>query len=119
MGLIAKTEVHTELPRMGRLTRPYPQYGWDFPQGIPEKFGKTLETLSGLLGLFRHFLDTPAGEAQEALFETFWGFRGSGVWRLLYMGLAIVSIAMPYSAMGGYSGWAARVYFKTHREFPA
>ena len=39
-------------------------------------------------GLFRHFFDTPGREAREVLFETFWGFRGSGVWRLLYMGLA-------------------------------
>ena len=40
-------------------------------------------------GLFRHFFDTPA---REVLFETFWGFRGSGVWRLLYMGIAIVIV---------------------------
>ena len=39
-------------------------------------------------GLFRHFFDTPGGEAREVLFETFWGFWGSGVWRLLYMGIA-------------------------------
>ena len=25
---------------------PYPQYGWDFPEEIPEKFRKTPETLS-------------------------------------------------------------------------
>ena len=37
-------------------------------------------------GLFRHFFDTPGGEAWEVLFETFWGFRGSGVWRLLSQG---------------------------------
>ena len=42
-------------------------------------------------GLFRHFFDTPGREARERLFETFWGFRGSGVWRLLYMGIAIVT----------------------------
>ena len=41
-------------------------------------------------GLFRHFFDTPGSEAREDLFETFWGFRGSGMWRLLYMGIAIV-----------------------------
>ena len=43
-------------------------------------------------GLFRDFFDTPGREAQERLFETFWGFRGSGVWRLLYMGIAIVRV---------------------------
>ena len=43
-------------------------------------------------GLFRHFFDTPGREAREDLFETFWGFRGSGVWRLLYMGIAIVNL---------------------------
>ena len=30
-------------------------------------------------GLFRHFFDTPGREAREHLFETFSGFRGSGV----------------------------------------
>ena len=40
-------------------------------------------------GTFRYFFDTPGREAREVLFETFWGFRGSGVWRLLYMGIAI------------------------------
>ena len=44
-------------------------------------------------GLFRHFFGTPSGKAQEDLFETFWGFRGSGVWRLLYMGFAIATSA--------------------------
>ena len=43
-------------------------------------------------GLFRHFFDTPGGEAREVLFETFWGFRGSGVWRLLYMGIANMTV---------------------------
>ena len=51
-------------------------------------------------GLFRHFFDTPRGEAREVLFETFWGFRGSGVWRLLYMGIAhatkAVSLKSPF-----------------------
>ena len=35
-------------------------------------------------------LDTPGVEAWEVLFETFWEFRGSGVWRLLFLGIAIV-----------------------------
>ena len=43
-------------------------------------------------GLVRHFCDTPGQEAREDLIETFWGFRGSGVWRLLYMGIVIVSL---------------------------
>ena len=47
-------------------------------------------------GLFRHFFDTPGREAWEDLFETFCGFRGSGVWRLLYMGIAI-AILVPLS----------------------
>ena len=41
-------------------------------------------------GTFRHFFDTPGGEGREDLLEIFWGFRGSGVWRLLYMGAVIV-----------------------------
>ena len=40
-------------------------------------------------GLFRHFFDTPGRDAREHIFETFWEFRGSGVWRLLHMGIAI------------------------------
>ena len=47
-------------------------------------------------GLFDTFLTL-----RERLFETFWGFRGSGVWRLLYMGLAIVNLS---SLGGGVSG---------------
>ena len=43
--------------------------------------------------VFGHFFDTPSGETQEDLFETFWGFRGSGVWRLLYMAVSIVILA--------------------------
>ena len=46
---------------------------------------------SSVWGLFRHFFDIPGGEAREHLFDTFWGFRGSGVWRLLYMGIAIAN----------------------------
>ena len=42
-------------------------------------------------GLFRHFFDTPGREAREHLFETFRGFQGSGAWRLLCVGLTIVS----------------------------
>ena len=43
-------------------------------------------------GLSRHFFDTPGGEAREDRFETFLGFRGSGVWRLLYMAAPIVTL---------------------------
>ena len=43
------------------------------------------------MGLFRHFFETPGREVREHLFETLWGFRGSGVWRLLYMGIAIAT----------------------------
>ena len=43
--------------------------------------------------VFGDFLDTPGREAREGLFETFWGFRGSGVSRLLYMGIAIVTLS--------------------------
>ena len=43
----------------------------------------------------RHFSDPPGQEAREDLFETFWGFQGSGVWRHLSIwggwgGIAIV-----------------------------
>ena len=31
--------------RLATKTRPYRQYGWDFPEEIPEKSGKTPETL--------------------------------------------------------------------------
>ena len=40
-------------------------------------------------GLFRHFFDTPGRESWEDLFETFGGFWGPGVWRLLYMAVPI------------------------------
>ena len=33
-------------------------------------------------GTFRHFFDTPGGEAREDCFETFLGFRSLRVWRL-------------------------------------
>ena len=36
------------------LDRPHPQYGWDFPEEIPEKFGTPPETLSEL------FLEFPS-----------------------------------------------------------
>ena len=45
-----------------------------------------------LLGLLRHFFDTPGGEAREELFETIWGFWGSGVWRLLYVAVPIATL---------------------------
>ena len=35
------------------------------------------------LGSFGTFFDTLKREAREDFFETFWGFRGSAVWRLL------------------------------------
>ena len=47
---------------------------------------KTAKSVFG--DFFGAFLTLPAGEAREVRFETFWGFRGSGVWRLLYMGIA-------------------------------
>ena len=50
------------------------------------------DSKKGVRGLFRHFFDTPGREARKRLFETFWGFRGSEVWRLLYMGIAIVNL---------------------------
>ena len=43
-------------------------------------------------GLFRHFFDTPGQEAQEDLFETFWGVRGSRVWRLLKLAVPIARV---------------------------
>ena len=43
-------------------------------------------------GLLRHFFHTPGLKAPDEFFETFWGFRGSGVCRLLYMGIAIVTL---------------------------
>ena len=36
------------------FTGPYPQYGWDFPEEIPEKSGETMETLS------ERFLEFPS-----------------------------------------------------------
>ena len=38
-------------------------------------FDTFFDSFSGLLGLFRHFFDTPGGEAWEDRFETFLGFR--------------------------------------------
>ena len=58
----------------------------------PEKESKRLQ--NQYLGTFRHFFDSPGREGREHLFETFWGFRGSGVWRLLYMGIAIVILGV-------------------------
>ena len=54
MAGLAETQVVTLLRQIMTLTEwnpewspgPYPQYGWDFPEEIPEKFGKTPETLS-------------------------------------------------------------------------
>ena len=40
---------------------------------------------------FRNFYGALGGEAREDLFETYWGFRGSGVSRLLYMGIAVAN----------------------------
>ena len=39
---------------------------------------------------FPTLFGTPGGEAWDDLLETFRGFRGSGVWRPLYMDIAIV-----------------------------
>ena len=55
-----------------------PHRGFSFfspPSKSPKKSGK------GFPGL--------PPEAREDLCETFWGSRGSGLWRLLYMGIAI------------------------------
>ena len=51
---------------------------------------ETLSNIFWVLGDFRHFLDTPGQKACEDLLETLWGFRGSGVRRLLYMAVPIV-----------------------------
>ena len=57
-------------------------------------------------GTFSTLFDTPGGEAREDLFQTFWGFRSSGVWRLLYMAVPIVSL-------GGACGWSTGPRIKT------
>ena len=43
---------------------------------------------------FDTFFATPGREALEVLFQTFWGFRGSGVWRLLLVGIAIAILSL-------------------------
>ena len=65
---------------------------WSVKKVSKKSLCSLFDSFSGHLGLFRHFFDTLGREAREVLFETFWGFRGSGVWRLLYMGIAIVSL---------------------------
>ena len=42
-------------------------------------------------GLFRNSFDTLGLRGPRRPFETFGGFRASGVWRLLFMGVAIVT----------------------------
>ena len=58
----------------------------------PEKSQKAVKIRAR--GLFRHFFDTPGDFAREDLFETFWRFRGSGAWRLLYMAVPIIKIVL-------------------------
>ena len=43
---------------------------------------------------FRDSFDTPGGEPRGDLLGTFGVFRGGGAWRLLYMGIAIVTLLM-------------------------
>ena len=93
-------------PYTGVSTPPTPEIPKKSQKGVPGPPGpecpKSVEKVpndskmsqkdskKGVRGLFRHFFDTPGREARERLFETFWGFRGSGVWRLLSLGIAIV-----------------------------
>ena len=63
------------------------------PQNVPNDLKKSQKDYKiSVRGLFRHFFDTPGREAREVPFETFWGFRDQRVWRLLYMGIAIVRL---------------------------
>ena len=57
---------------------------------------------------FDSFFDTPGREAREPPFETFWGFRGSGVWRLLYMAGPIAIFLLKIPGGGGVSRRGAR-----------
>ena len=95
-------------PYTGVSTPPTPEIPKKSQKGVPgppgpecqesvEKvpahpFWSLFDSFSSHLGLFRHFFDTPGREARERLFETFWGFRGSGVWRLLYMAAGHASL---------------------------
>ena len=94
-------KLRLQSPYTGVSTPPTPEIPKKSQKGVPgppgpecqksvEKvpahpFWSLFDSFSSHLGLFRHFFDTPGREARERLFETFWGFRGSGVWRLLYM----------------------------------
>ena len=61
---------------------------------VPTKSPRTRKrdenvSISMFRGSFNTFFDTPGRKAWEDLFATFWGFRGSRVWRLLCMGIVI------------------------------
>ena len=59
---------------------------------IPKKSQQGVPGLQNLCsGTFSTLFWHPGRGGPEVLFETFWGFRGSGVSRLLYMGIAIES----------------------------
>ena len=100
-SLLVALKLRLQSPYTGVSTPPTPEIPKKSQKGVPgppgpecqksvEKvpahpFWSLFDSFSSHLGLFRHFFDTPGREARERLFETFWGFRGSGVWRLVYM----------------------------------
>ena len=97
-GLLLKNRLlglRVEPPETGVPRPSGPEIPTRSVKKVPKKSQKDLQKSQkcvkiNVWGLFGHFFDTPGGEALEDPFETFWGFRGSGVWRLLYMGIAII-----------------------------
>ena len=59
-------------------------------QNDPKRVKKVSKSVFG--DFFRHFFDTPGGEVREDPFETFWARE----WRLLHMGIAIVSLSLKH-----------------------
>ena len=65
----------------------------------PEKEKKESKSVFG--DFFDTFFDTPGREARKDLFEIFGGFRGSKAWRLLYMGIAVVTLFLRMAVFQG------------------
>ena len=105
-----KLVLRWEPPYTGVSTPPSPETPKKSQKGVPGPPGpecqKSVEKVLNdpkmsqkdykisVRGLFRHFFDALGREAREHLFETFWGFRGSGAWRLLYMAAPIAKLVL-------------------------
>ena len=89
-----------------RAPKPPKSLEKDFP-GLPARsvkkvskkspntdFGVFLTLFRVIWDFFGTFLTLRAGRPGNTFFDTFWGFRGSGVWRLLYMAAPIASIIL-------------------------